>query len=47
MVNHLLKYSFLSFCILAFTACDEDGIDVTDVTVPDGYALSAGTSTLF
>ena len=29
------------------TSCDSDGLDVLDVEVPDGYALSAGTSTLF
>jgi CxxC motif-containing protein (DUF1111 family) len=37
-------YSALTCCTLA--ACD-DGLDVLDVEVPDGYALSAGTSTVF
>ncbi len=29
------------------TACEEDGFDVLDIDVPDGYALSAGISTIF
>ena len=33
--------------MLALTACEEDGMDVRDIAVPDGYALSAGTSTIF
>ncbi len=33
---------------LALVACDDDdGIDEDDIEVPDGYALSAGTSTIF
>lgn len=28
-------------------SCHEEGLDVLDVVVPDGYALSAGTSTIF
>ncbi len=34
--------------ILLFAGCgDDDGIDVIDMEIPDGYALSAGTSTIF
>lgn len=40
-------FSLLMACGLAFASCDEDGLDVTDMEVPDGYALSAGTSTIF
>lgn len=35
----------MSMTILA--SCSEDGIDVLDIEVPEGYALSAGTSTIF
>lgn len=28
-------------------SCDDDGLDILDVEVLDGYALSAGTSTIF
>jgi len=34
--------------LLGLTSCEDDeGFDVTDIEVPDGYALSAGTSTSF
>lgn len=35
--------------VVAATSCSDydDGMDVLDVTVPSGYALSAGTSTIF
>ena len=34
--------------VLMLTSCDnDDGMEITDVDVPDGYALSAGTSTVF
>ena len=32
---------------LAVMSCDDEGLDVLDIEVPEGYALSAGTSTLF
>ena len=38
-------------CLFAFTllwgACDDEGMDVRDIEVPRGYALSAGTATIF
>ena len=46
-MNHFLKYSFSIFCLLACSACDDDGIGVLDIEIPEGYALSAGTSTIF
>ena len=46
-MNHFLKYSFSIFCLLTCAACDDDGIDVLDIEIPEGYALSAGTSTIF
>ena len=46
-MNHFLKYSFSFFCLLACSACDDDGIDILDIEIPEGYALSAGTSTIF
>lgn len=34
--------------LMAMSSCsDDDGLDVLDIEVPDGYALSAGTSTNF
>lgn len=33
--------------LILFSSCEEDGMDVRDVDVPEGYALSAGTSTIF
>ena len=34
--------------ILTLTACDDsDRLDVEDINIPRGYALSAGTSTGF
>ena len=41
---------FIIYCVgmLMFSACDnEDGIEVDEITIPEGYALSAGTSTVF
>ena len=43
LVSTLVTLSFLSVA----TSCDDEGLDVTDITIPEGYALSAGTSTLF
>lgn len=40
-------FSLLMACGMALTSCEDDGYDVTDMEVPDGYALSAGTSTIF
>ena len=41
-MNCILKYSFSLLSILACSACDNDGIDILDIEIPDGYALSAG-----
>ncbi len=49
----IARSSFVRFLVMAVVAgacgaCDDsDGLDVLDIEVPDGYALSAGTSTLF
>ena len=32
---------------LAVMSCDDEGLDVLDIEVPEGYALSAGISTIF
>ena len=38
----------LGLLLLGAIACsEEEGLEVTDVSVPSGYALSAGTSTVF
>ena len=45
----LYKLFYLSVGLIATlcTSCQEEGLDVTDIEVPKGWALSAGTSTLF
>ena len=43
-ISHALSFILL----MALWGCEEDGLlDVTDIEVPDGYSLSAGTSTVF
>ena len=37
----------LCAALAVLTACDEDGIDVNTIEVPQGFALSAGISTVF
>lgn len=41
------RHSYLLIGILLFGACDDDGMNISDIEVPSGYALSAGTSTIF
>lgn len=44
------KFFLLGACLSFFSlvACnDDEGITVADIDVPEGYALSAGTSTIF
>ncbi|WP_031533436.1 MULTISPECIES: di-heme oxidoredictase family protein [unclassified Bacteroides] len=42
------KILFSSIILLAMlSSCEDDSMDVMDIDVPDGYALSAGTSTVF
>jgi CxxC motif-containing protein (DUF1111 family) len=44
----ILNYFLLSGCLGMLSACsDSDALDVLDMEVPAGYALSAGTSTIF
>ena len=44
----LFIYIFACVILTALTGCeDDDMLDVEDIEVPDGYALSAGTSTVF
>lgn len=33
--------------LLVFQSCDDEGLDISNVEVPDGYMLSAGISTIF
>lgn len=33
--------------LLACSACEDNGTDVLEIEIPEGYALSAGTSTNF
>ena len=36
MMNRLMRYSCLLLCLSAgLTACDDDGIDVLDIEIPD------------
>lgn len=46
-MNFFLKYTIPLLSALILCSCEEDGIDVLDVEVPDDYTLSAGTSTIF
>lgn len=46
-MNFFLKYTIPLLSALILCSCEEDGIVVLDVEVPDGYSLSAGTSTIF
>lgn len=46
-ISRIAKSIIPAVCILGITACDDDGMDVRDVEVPEGYELSAGTSTNF
>lgn len=44
----ILSYAIIAFAAMAITACDEvEGITVEEIEVPEGYELSAGTSTIF
>ena len=46
-IKRYLGYS-LSLCmLLSVVACEKEGIDEQDIEIPDGYALSAGISTIF
>ncbi len=52
MKNRKMSKFLKAICLVAmpflFFSCEDgDGIDVDDMTVPSGYALSAGTSTNF
>lgn len=45
-----MKFRYLFFPLLLLVplcSCDKEGIDMDDVEVPNNYALSAGTSTIF
>lgn len=44
---YIKKLTILALSIVCLTSCEDDGMDVTYVDVPEGYALSAGTSTVF
>ncbi len=41
------NFFILISAILILSSCDDEGLDITGVEVPSGYALSAGTSTVF
>lgn len=42
-----LTYLFSLFLLLTCSACEDNGTDVLEIEIPQGYALSAGTSTNF
>ena len=46
-MNHTVKYLALFSLAFSLAACDDDGLDVRDMEIPQGYALSAGISTIF
>lgn len=45
MIQHIRK-AIVPLCLL-LCGCQDDGLRIQDIEVPDGYALSAGTSTVF
>lgn len=45
-MNISQAFVILTFAI-AFASCESDGLDVLDIDVPQGYELSASTSTIF
>lgn len=48
MLTHWMKYAFAGLALWACCSCeDTDEIDMDEIEVPRGYALSAGTSTIF
>lgn len=48
MINTVKKTFTLLIALVALSSCDEsDQLTVEDISVPEGYALSAGTSTVF
>ena len=48
-MNHSIKFLLFVVTLGALTACDETGDQIVaeEMTIPKGYALSAGTSTVF
>lgn len=45
---HTLRLLPLALLLLGMASCEDDeGLRLTDIQVPEGYALSAGTSTVF
>ena len=46
-MKKLTRLSCLFAFALLWGACDDEGMDVRDIEVPRGYALSAGTATIF
>ena len=47
-MKHLDRITFASLLgLLLLCGCEDEGMDVLDVEIPAGYALSAGTSTNF
>ena len=45
-MNHIAKHLCLLSLAACLTACEDEGVDVLDLDVPEGYALSAGSSTI-
>lgn len=47
-MTKLIRYVFFAISTLIFfTGCEDDKLDVQEMNIPNGYALSAGTSTVF
>ena len=47
MTREMYTYGLLLCVLLGMTSCNDEGLDVTEMEIPEGYALSAGTSTVF
>ncbi|MDE6135782.1 MAG: thiol oxidoreductase, partial [Muribaculaceae bacterium] len=41
------RFIYLAVGAALLASCESDGLDQLDIEVPDGYELSAGTSTVF
>ena len=46
-IQYFINVSFCLFLLWTVVACEKEGVDEQDIEVPEGYALSAGISTIF
>lgn len=46
-LRHIYITAFVTVVVSPLVSCDREGLDVLDIETPQGYELSAGTSTIF